>query len=91
MDDNKRKEGRYGKGEKKTDEKRKSYKDTDHQDWDKEHAQDYLDSEEGQQHAAMQQQAQNLVSQPQAQPQAGGPGAASPSPLAAAAIAPGAQ
>ena len=84
MDNASREKGRYGKHEKKS-EKHKSWKDTDHKDWDKEHAQDYLDSEEGQDHAAMQQQAQSLV-QPdqQQQPQAAAP------PMAAA-IAPGAQ
>lgn len=82
MDNKSREHGRYGKS--KSQARRKSYKNTPHQDWDKQHASDYLNSDEGKQHAAMQAQAQNLMAQPEPTPQPGAAGPASAAPVAAA-------
>lgn len=86
MDNEARQHGRYGKSKSKG--KSKSWKSTKHQDWTKEHAADYLNSNEAKQHQAMNAHAQQLMAQPEApapgeQAAPGAPGPAAPAPQSA--------
>jgi hypothetical protein len=76
MDNTAREHGRYGKGKSKG--KGHSWKSTKHEDWTKEHASDYLNSDEAKDHQAMQAHAQQLMAQPDPAAQGAPPGAAGP-------------
>jgi hypothetical protein len=83
MDNAARESGRYGKAGK--SKSKKSHKSVPHKDWTKEHAADYLNSDEAKQHAAMAAHAQQLMAQPDpgAQPGAApAPGGAGPGAMA---------
>ena len=93
MDNAARESGRYGKAGK--SKSKKSHKSVPHKDWTKEHAADYLNSDEAKQHQAMNAHAQQLMAQPEAPaegapaPAPGGAGPGAMAPQAAMGAAPG--